>query len=470
MPPIIAACLYVGFILWLFRRHSKQIAPMSPGSWVAFVWLVIIASRPVGYWFANGTQVAAADVSEGSFIDRNTYLFLIILGLIVLVCRRGANWREILVPGKWILFFYAYLLISATWSPFPFIAFKRWFKDFGNVVMILVILTESDPVEAIRGLFARVTYVLILVSVLFIKYFPDLGRYYNKWSWTSFMCGVTMSKNALGDAAMIGGLFLLWHLTDLSERMNIKGTLRKRWPDLLVLGMCIWILFKAHCETGFACFCLGALAFFGSRLNWTRRHLQQLGWVGLGVVAIMVAFTTLPDFRGAIAGLLNRDVTLTGRTVIWEAVLKIPTNPLLGHGFASTWLSPEGEAMANNFASAAGGVLAHCHNGYLETFLDSGIIGVCLLLMVLVSAGRNAVGLLQTHPRLGYYFMASFLSGLFYNYTEVAFNHGNIVGFVLWLIALFNPMILPLESESEAEPEEEEIEPLTATVDQVPHA
>ena len=42
--------------------------------------------------------------------------------------------------------------------------------------MILVILSEEDPANAIRTVFVRCAYVLIPLSILFIKYYPEVRR------------------------------------------------------------------------------------------------------------------------------------------------------------------------------------------------------------------------------------------------------------------------------------------------------
>ncbi len=422
---------------------------MSPGCWIAFFWLAIIASRPVGYWFVSGTAAAdlGTDVSSGSFVDRNTYLALIIVGLIALAHRR-INWPSVGAHGKWLWIFYLYLLLSVVWSPYPFVAFKRWFKDTGNVVMVLLILTDDDPLVAVRQVFVRCAYLLIPVSVLCMKYFPDIGRYYNHWTWTASYCGITTSKNALGDSAMVSGLFLLWDLVDIQGVRSLRGHIKRTWPDLVVLAMCLWILGVAESATALTCFILGAVVFFASRSTWVRSNLARLGWYGLGVVLVMLAFTVLPGFRGAVAGVLNRDVTLTGRTVIWERVMDLGINPIFGSGFASAWLTPKGYALADELG------IPHAHNGYLETYLHSGWIGVLLLLVVLLSAGRAAARQLLDRTVVGPLFMALFLSGVIYNYTEVAFNDSNIIGFGLWLMAAFGIcsafLFQPASSEVEA--------------------
>ena len=444
MPPRLAACIFVAFILWALRRYSKKVAPLTPALWVPLIWVLINASRPLAYWFVNGTAAAEAlDPSEGSFVDRNAYLCLIVIGVIILF-RRRIDWHRVFVESRWLWILYAYFLISVLWSPDIFISFKRWVKDAGDLVMILIILTEEDPVEAIRGIFIRSAYILIPLSFLFIKYYPDIGRYYNHWTWIVAYCGVTLGKNELGLLAMLSGLFLLWRVTDTYRFRGVGAYLRNLWPDLLVLMMCLRILQIAQSATSLSCFILGTAVFFAMRLRSIKANLGRLEWVLGGVVLVMFVFTVNAHFRELVTGILGRSETLTERTEIWEKALNLGTNPLIGSGFSSVWLSPKGAALVFEW-----GGLAHSHNGYIETYLNSGWIGVCLLLAVLVSAGRNATSQLSRGSKVGYLFMALFLAGLFYNYSEVAFNRSNVMGMLLWLMAV--PLWLPTDSEDSRE-------------------
>ena len=149
-----------------------------------------------------------------------------------------------------------------------------------------------------------------------------------------------------------------------------------------------------------------------------------------GLVLASLLLFAVPDLRRVVGESLGRDVTLTTRTDIWNAVLDLKTNPLVGTGFASVWLTPEGSALVREM-----GGLPHSHNGYLETYLNTGLIGVVLLLAVLFVAGRNSIKELSDGAVVGNLFAALFLCGVIYNYTEVTFNNGNIVGFSLWLMA-----------------------------------
>ena len=430
LPPVLASCLCFAFILWLLRRDAKRNPDVSAAIWIPLLWIWIIASKPLAYWFAGGTAPEAADVTQGSFFDRNAYLVLIILGIIVLSKRR-ITWNRVFVENRWLWIFALFCLISVLWSPIPFVALKRWIKDVGSIVIILVILTEQNPTIAIQTVFLRCAYLLIPLSVLFIKYYPELGgRYYNPWTGATAYSGVTTNKNALGVLAMISGLCLLWSIVDIERRSTWLKTIRSMWPELAVLLMCLWILKIADTKTALTCFILGTAVFLAIHLSWTISSPRRLGWWMCGLLLASFLFFAIPDLREVVAKSLGRDVTLTERTDIWKDALGLKTNPLVGAGFASVWLTPSGSALVREY-----GVLAHSHNGYLETYLNTGLIGVVLLLAVLFVAGKSSIRQLSSGAVVGNLFAALFLSGVIYNYTEVTFNNGNIVGFSLWLMA-----------------------------------
>jgi O-antigen ligase len=427
MSSSVATILFVAFILWCFYREGQNAPRTSGGLWVATIWVVIIASKPLSYWFSgSGSDDSYLD---GSPIDRNVYIVLMILGLSTLM-RRSVDWRVVFAENCWLWLFYFYLAISAIWSDYTGLALKRWFKEVGNVIMILIIVTEANPNEAVRRVFVRSAYVLVPLSVLFIKWYSEIGRYYHAWSWVTCYRGVAGNKNSLGVLAMVSGLFLLWQLVDTKEWSRASKTLRRALPELLTLTMCIWLLVKADSATALVCFIVGSATLLGSRLEWVRCNLRFLACCAVGIALFMLAFTIMPELRSVIAGSLGRDVTLTGRTDIWNAVLNLNTNPLIGTGFASVWLTPDGAQLAEELK------IPHAHNGYLETYLNSGLIGISLLLAIIISAAKNIGNQLSSGTAVAYLSTALFVSTLVYNYTEATFNNNNIVGFILFLLAI----------------------------------
>ena len=81
--------------------------------------------------------------------------------------------------AQWLLLLYCF--ISVVWSDYPFISFKRATKIFAHPIMALIVLTEPDFKEALTRLMKRCAYVVVPVSILWIKYYPQLGTTYDDW-------------------------------------------------------------------------------------------------------------------------------------------------------------------------------------------------------------------------------------------------------------------------------------------------
>ena len=134
---------------------------------------------------------------------------LLAAGVAVLVGR--ARHAERFLQRNWpILLFFAYCGASVLWSDYPGVAFKRWTKALGDVVMVMVVLTDPDPFAAVKRLFARTAFILIPLSVLLVKYYPEWGRGYDRWTWTPYYGGVAIGKNGLGYVCLVFGLASLW--------------------------------------------------------------------------------------------------------------------------------------------------------------------------------------------------------------------------------------------------------------------
>ena len=72
---------------------------------------------------------------------------------------------------------------------------------------------------------------------------------------------------------------------------------------------------------------------------------------------------------------------MSGRTLLWTALLEMDTNPILGTGFESFWLGERPKALEGIFFF----IPNEAHNGYLETYLTLGSIGLLLLIGLFVA-------------------------------------------------------------------------------------
>jgi len=433
MAPRIAALAFIVGIAGLFWLDRDKDHKASKALWIPFMWFFIACSRALSEWIYLGPPPAQTNVyMEGSPLDRNFYLVLLILGLLILLSRANKV-AKILSSNAPILLYILYGAVSVLWSDYPEIGIKRWIKAVGDLVMILIVLTDAEPVVALKRLFARLGFLLLPLSVLFIRYYPDLGRSYNRWTWEPSFTGVSTNKNMLGLIALICGLAAVWRLAALRR----DKTAPDRGRHLLAQGFLVlnamYILLIAHSATSMSCFYMGAVLILAAgRPAFLRRpgrlHLLTAGEVCLAAFPLFLGASRLLEFLG-------RDPTLTGRIEIWREILKVAPSPMLGTGYGTFWLGNRLAALRQTFE---GNPLMESHNGYIEVYVNLGMIGVILLsIIILVGYSRIFVALRQkaedANLRLAFMVIV-----VIYNFTEAAFKELNPV-WIFFLYAAITP-------------------------------
>jgi len=404
--------------------------------WIVLVWFFVIGSREVSVWFGGGVQIERPqDYLQGSPLDRNILLFLIAVGFVILL-RRRLRWDRVLDSNRWFFAFFLYCAISVTWSDYPFVSFKRWIKELGNVIMILIILTESEPAQAFRAVLARFAYLVIPLSVVFIKYFPTLGRYYNRWTWEYAYGGVTTSKNELGCIMVVCGLLLIWDLIQIRSADNLKTDKTDLINRFVLLLMMVWLVDKARSSTSTASLILGIGLLLSMQLPFARRQVRYLGTYSLLTgFLILVLLYSVPGIFDAVVGIFGRDATLTGRTDMWKDLLKEPINSVIGTGYHSFWLGPGAERMWEKYYFHP----TQAHNGYLETYLNGGLVGLFLLVAMIVSTARRVKKEVLWGDRFGMLLFSFLVVIVFNNGMEATLGGVNVFWFILLIAALYYP-------------------------------
>lgn len=435
MPRDIAAVIFAVGILGLFLLGRDRKSEVSPALWIPTVWLLIHSSRAVSLWLGIAPLMESPDqILEGNPLDRLIFAALEVAGLMVLLAR-GRRARTLLPAFGPFWIFLSYCALSILWSDYPLVAFKRWTKALGDPVMVLVVLTDPNPFAAIKRLLARASFLLIPISVLLIKYYPELGRRFHPWSWTTFYHGVATGKNGLGFICMLFGLGSLWLFFEaFKERPQRSGPLIAHGA---VLAMALWLFWMADSVTALSCFLLGV----GLLLVTTLSGLARKPWavhllVGLLVIfTVSVLFFDVGDVGTGLLGAMGRNPTLTGRTEFWAELVTMRGNSWFGVGFESFWLGERARQLWEEHLWRPN----QAHNGYLEVFLNLGWVGVALLGLVIAWGYRNMVGALRRESGLGGLRLVFFMVALVYNLTEAAFRGPH----VMWIVFLLATTVVP---------------------------
>ena len=159
MPPLTATAVYALGILALFWLDRDRNVRTSMASWLPVIWICITGSRNVSAWLGIAPPDSVNQLLEGSPFDAFIFAVLIAAGSIFLI-RRSRRTRALLETNWIILLYFSFCLLSVIWSDFPGVAFKRWTKAIGDLVMVLIVATDPKPAAALKCLLSRTGFIL----------------------------------------------------------------------------------------------------------------------------------------------------------------------------------------------------------------------------------------------------------------------------------------------------------------------
>ena len=418
MPPQLAAIIFAIGIAGLFFFDRDKKVRVSKALWIPTLWLFFCFSRSASQWL--GMSPPPADMAsvylEGSPIDRAFFIGLEVAALIMVI-GRGRRVGTILLQNWPIWLFFSYAALSIAWSDYPLVTLKHWIKGIGDVLVILIVLTEQNVPDAIKRLFTRLSLLLVPLSVLFIKYYPQLGRVLNL-SWQMEPVGVATQKNGLGALCDFLGLVLLWRFRSTYNDREDRNRKRRMLALGAVLAMVIWLLWTCNSMTSICALSLASIIMLLSKRPAFRRRPAL---VHLLIVALLscTVYALFFESSGSLIADLGRNPTLTGRTDIWHAALTVRNNRLVGAGYESFWL---GTRLQEMWKTIPGLRVNEAHSGYIEIVLTLGYIGAILLGILIATGYRNVIMEYRRHPEIASLRMALFFAAVTNALTEAAFR------------------------------------------------
>jgi O-antigen ligase len=274
----------------------------------------------------------------------------------------------------------------------------------------------------------RACYLLIPLSIVLIKYYPNLGQSFSEWGGQEYT-GVSTTKNMLGAVCLVSGIFFFWDTVTRWHQRRDNRIKRIILVNIAFISMIFWLLNLSDSKTSTLCLCLGCFVIAAAHSNFGQRHIGSLKTLA-PIIFVLYLILTLGLGMGAqLSQSVGRSGNMSDRTRIWQVLLSVPINHVLGTGYQSFWLGPRVQWV---WARLTGDNVLEAHNGYLETYLELGLVGFFFLCVFLIATYRNICKRLKPLTPIGSLGLGLWSLLLFYNITEAAFEPGFL--FITFLI------------------------------------
>jgi O-antigen ligase len=418
MGPSVALIICTAFVLFLLILERKETPEVSLALWLPTIWMLVIASKPLGIWFHSA---GGADIESGSLLDQIFLLSIFLIGIIILF-KRTFSWFEAIKNNRLSILVISFMLLSIVWSEVPFISIKRWTKELIALVMAFVVLSEVNPIKSVESIFRKTIYVLIPFSYLVIHYYPEYGRMYGRWSGELMWVGMALQKNSLGRLCIFSAFFLLWGLLKRRAYSYLSLSRYHSYVEVFILFLTLWLMggpehVLTYSATSSVSLLLAIICFFW--LLWKKkRGSLQVSSALIVIAALTMVYGIITPFVGGLAlfdvsSTLGREETLTGRSQIWETLIPyVFKEPIVGYGFGGFW--------TNEMREIA--IVGHAHNGYLDMILSLGFVGLGLLCYFFLSCMRKALEILEDDFYLGSLWICCLIIVVIHNIAESSFS------------------------------------------------
>lgn len=335
------------------------------------------------FFYAGGLLPLVSGVAEGTYdptqgnpVSQAIFLTLYVLTFCLVFARRRRLMR-VLSRDKFLLLLVGLTLVSILWATAPEVTLRRSVALMGTTLFGVYLAVRYDLNEQLR-LLAWALGIGALLSLLFALALPAYGIMTDLTA-TGWR-GVYGHKNTLGVLMALSALVFM-HLT-------VSGR-RYRWLCLAGFGFSVGLLLLSNSKTSLVIFVtLLTLLPLYAALRWRYTLAVPVFIVAVlvgGGVATLVLGNTEVVFDA-----LGRDITLTGRTEIWSAVVHmIREHPWLGYGYGGFWLGWDGPSAYILLTIYFDPLTAH--NGFLDLWLYLGLLGVMVFTLGFMLAFLRAI-------------------------------------------------------------------------------
>lgn len=272
-------------------------------------------------------------------------------------------------------------------------------KDFKNFINALNIL-----------------FTLLIIYNLILAIFVQSSYMYIGYQGSQkVFVGTFESRNGISMVMIPAIAFILIRSEYIYEKVRNK--------DILLCFMVLIIILLSKSSTGFIVGSLLVIYVLLLKKIKIKLNINKLMSIYTIIYTQVVIFRIQETvFRGFIENTLQKNVTLTGRTLIWDFIMKIIPNSLIfGYG--------RNDIIAQNAIIRD---VTEAHNGLLEILLCTGIIGLFVFILILLNVFK---ALNKSNSKISYILSMAIFLYFCIALTESAFTYTKIGFWILIIIS-----------------------------------
>lgn len=372
-------------------RAQTELAPTSAGTAaplalgeIAAVAIPLLFFAVRGAFSFQSQGNAVGGFSPGAVVVRNPGLLGAVIlpavayGCALLLVRSRAK-EVFALAREFKLFTLLALLaiVSCVWSQNPAQSLLMGACYLADTLFAFYLVVRFEPDELMQ-LLEWLLVVLCVVSVVMVFVTPQYGRSQLDARNPDAWAGIFSSRSAACRVYeyLLTASLVLWRKSRTARRtITILFALLMTINGHVVTPMLMLILFVGYL----------IVQQVSHKLETKTSFALLLVLFAAAAVVASLLYSALP----AVLNAIGRDPTLTGRTVIWTALLdSVWKRPFFGYGFYAFWQGLNGEsgAVIHRFNWTFG----YAHNGYLEICLQLGVAGLAVFAATLAQALHNA--------------------------------------------------------------------------------
>jgi O-antigen ligase len=268
-----------------------------------------------------------------------------------------------------------WVFASASWSFDPGTTQRRAIAAAFTTLFGLYFVSSFDG-RRMAEIIAATFLILAAGGLLAAIAYPKMGMQHdiNAGDWR----GLWFEKNQMG-AMMVQGA--------LGAVAALAAGSRRRKTLVATLILCSVMVLMSKSKTSLVCLLI-VLAGAGTLTLMRRGPATAIFLLWLGVTVSGLAALVMWLSPETVYAALGKDPSLTGRTEIWESLMRQSAKaPLTGYGYAVFWR--EDSVPANWVRSDTGWNVPTAHNGWLDTLVQLvGLIAATLGLAAVAALFR----------------------------------------------------------------------------------